>query len=76
MHSMFLKSPEPSEAYRVDDRAWSVWRGCSLLIVALTHLLSASLCCRFDPKHQYKSVSSERLGRSDSYQEQYVFIYR
>uniref|UniRef100_A0A3P9MNY8 Deoxyribonuclease-1-like 1 n=1 Tax=Oryzias latipes TaxID=8090 RepID=A0A3P9MNY8_ORYLA len=31
---------------------------------------------RFDPKHQYKSVSSERLGRSDSYQEQYVFIYR
>uniref|UniRef100_A0A8C7YIK5 Deoxyribonuclease n=1 Tax=Oryzias sinensis TaxID=183150 RepID=A0A8C7YIK5_9TELE len=29
----------------------------------------------FDPKHQYKSVSSERLGRSDSYQEQYVFIY-
>ncbi|KAF6732354.1 Deoxyribonuclease gamma [Oryzias melastigma] len=31
---------------------------------------------RFDPKHEYKSVSSERLGRSESYQEQYVFVYR
>ncbi|XP_041656391.1 deoxyribonuclease-1-like 1 [Cheilinus undulatus] len=31
---------------------------------------------RYDPSHQYKSVASERLGRSESYQEQYVFVYR
>lgn len=30
----------------------------------------------FDPQHKYKSVASDRLGRSESYQEQYVFIYR
>lgn len=31
---------------------------------------------RYDTEHEYKSVASERLGRSESYQEQYVFIYR
>ncbi|KAF3696465.1 Deoxyribonuclease gamma [Channa argus] len=31
---------------------------------------------RFDTEHQHKAVSSQRLGRSDSYQEQYVFVYR
>ncbi|XP_047452443.1 deoxyribonuclease-1-like 1 [Mugil cephalus] len=30
---------------------------------------------RYDTRHEYKSVASERLGRSD-YQEQYVFVYR
>ncbi|KAK2850953.1 hypothetical protein Q5P01_007229 [Channa striata] len=30
----------------------------------------------YDPDHRYKAVASERLGRSDSYQEQYVFVYR
>ncbi|XP_010784898.1 deoxyribonuclease-1-like 1 [Notothenia coriiceps] len=31
---------------------------------------------RYDPDHEYASVASERLGRSSSYQEQYVFVYR
>ncbi|KAM4563958.1 deoxyribonuclease-1-like 1 isoform 2-T3 [Odontesthes bonariensis] len=31
---------------------------------------------RYEPGHQYEAVASERLGRSDSYQEQYVFVYR
>lgn len=31
---------------------------------------------RYDSKHVYDAVASERLGRSDSYQEQYVFVYR
>ncbi|XP_008296320.1 deoxyribonuclease-1-like 1 [Stegastes partitus] len=31
---------------------------------------------RLKGKHEYKAVASERLGRSDSYQEQYVFVYR
>ncbi|XP_070824817.1 deoxyribonuclease-1-like 1 [Chaetodon trifascialis] len=31
---------------------------------------------RYDTKHAYDAVASERLGRSDSYQEQYVFVYR
>lgn len=31
---------------------------------------------RYDTKHVYDVVASERLGRSDSYQEQYVFVYR
>ncbi|XP_068589802.1 deoxyribonuclease-1-like 1 [Cebidichthys violaceus] len=31
---------------------------------------------RYDPEHDYEAVSSERLGRSASYQEQYVFVYR
>ncbi|XP_059190079.1 deoxyribonuclease-1-like 1 [Centropristis striata] len=31
---------------------------------------------RYDKQHQYASVASERLGRSASYQEQYVFVYR
>lgn len=31
---------------------------------------------RYDNKHVYDAVASERLGRSDSYQEQYVFVYR
>ncbi|XP_061591553.1 deoxyribonuclease-1-like 1 [Cololabis saira] len=31
---------------------------------------------RYDPKHGYGHVASERLGRSDSYREQYVFVYR
>ncbi|KAM7405387.1 hypothetical protein PAMP_012654 [Pampus punctatissimus] len=30
----------------------------------------------YDTRHQYKAVASERLGRSDTYQEQYVFVYR
>ncbi|KAM8863325.1 deoxyribonuclease-1-like 1 isoform 1-T2 [Spinachia spinachia] len=30
----------------------------------------------YDPEHDYASVSSERLGRTASYQEQYVFVYR
>ncbi|CAG5968103.1 unnamed protein product, partial [Menidia menidia] len=29
-----------------------------------------------DPAHAYKSVASARLGRTESYQEQYVFVYR
>nr|XP_015824348.2 deoxyribonuclease-1-like 1 isoform X2 [Nothobranchius furzeri] len=31
---------------------------------------------RYDSTSSYQHVSSERLGRSESYQEQYVFIYR
>ncbi|XP_068184857.1 deoxyribonuclease-1-like 1 [Antennarius striatus] len=31
---------------------------------------------RYDTEHVYKHVASERLGRSDSYKEQYVFTYR
>lgn len=31
---------------------------------------------RYDTKHEYKTVASERLGRSETYQEQYVFVYR
>ncbi|CAJ1055140.1 deoxyribonuclease-1-like 1 [Xyrichtys novacula] len=31
---------------------------------------------RYDTAHQYSFVASERLGRSESYQEQYVFVYR
>ncbi|XP_033485173.1 deoxyribonuclease-1-like 1 isoform X1 [Epinephelus lanceolatus] len=31
---------------------------------------------RYDTEHTYDTVSSERLGRSSSYQEQYVFVYR
>uniref|UniRef100_A0AAQ5YFE9 Deoxyribonuclease-1-like 1 n=1 Tax=Amphiprion ocellaris TaxID=80972 RepID=A0AAQ5YFE9_AMPOC len=31
---------------------------------------------RYDTKHKYKAVASERLGRSETYQEQYVFVYR
>ncbi|XP_055366478.1 deoxyribonuclease-1-like 1 isoform X2 [Betta splendens] len=31
---------------------------------------------RFDTKHRYETVASQRLGRSDTYQEQYVFVYR
>ncbi|KAL7399153.1 hypothetical protein ABVT39_020741 [Epinephelus coioides] len=31
---------------------------------------------RYDTEHTYDAVSSERLGRSSSYQEQYVFVYR
>ncbi|XP_042263848.1 deoxyribonuclease-1-like 1 [Thunnus maccoyii] len=30
----------------------------------------------YDIRHEYKAVASERLGRSDTYQEQYVFVYR
>ncbi|XP_040911016.1 deoxyribonuclease-1-like 1 isoform X2 [Toxotes jaculatrix] len=30
----------------------------------------------YDGEHTYDSVASERLGRSDTYQEQYVFVYR
>ncbi|XP_029362158.1 deoxyribonuclease-1-like 1 [Echeneis naucrates] len=30
----------------------------------------------YDHYHQYNAVASKRLGRSDSYQEQYVFVYR
>ncbi|KAF7663930.1 hypothetical protein LDENG_00194720 [Lucifuga dentata] len=31
---------------------------------------------RYDRKHQYDAVASSRLGRSESYREQYVFVYR
>ncbi|KAM9350716.1 deoxyribonuclease-1-like 1 [Symphorus nematophorus] len=31
---------------------------------------------RYDSDHVYDVVTSERLGRSDSYQEQYAFVYR
>ncbi|XP_077368066.1 deoxyribonuclease-1-like 1 isoform X2 [Festucalex cinctus] len=31
---------------------------------------------RYDLYHDYKAVASERLGRSETYQEQYVFVYR
>ncbi|KAM6924456.1 deoxyribonuclease-1-like 1 [Xenentodon cancila] len=31
---------------------------------------------RYDPQHVYEHVASGRLGRSESYQEQYVFVYR
>ncbi|XP_015252298.1 PREDICTED: deoxyribonuclease-1-like [Cyprinodon variegatus] len=41
---------------------------------ALPKLLQAIK--RFDTKNQYTLLASERLGRSESYQEQYVFIYR
>ncbi|XP_037130584.1 deoxyribonuclease-1-like 1 [Syngnathus acus] len=30
----------------------------------------------YDRNHAYKAVASERLGRSETYQEQYVFVYR
>ncbi|XP_068453984.1 deoxyribonuclease-1-like 1 [Clinocottus analis] len=30
----------------------------------------------YDTEHSYRAVASERLGRSSSYQEQYVFVYR
>ncbi|XP_061155661.1 deoxyribonuclease-1-like 1 [Syngnathus typhle] len=30
----------------------------------------------YDRSHTYKAVASERLGRSETYQEQYVFVYR
>ncbi|XP_053174327.1 deoxyribonuclease-1-like 1 [Scomber japonicus] len=29
-----------------------------------------------DTRHKYKAVASERLGRTEAYQEQYVFVYR
>ncbi|TMS16349.1 Deoxyribonuclease gamma [Larimichthys crocea] len=31
---------------------------------------------RYDSEHVYEAVASERLGRTESYQEQYVFVYR
>ncbi|XP_051914252.1 deoxyribonuclease-1-like 1 isoform X1 [Hippocampus zosterae] len=31
---------------------------------------------KYDLQHEYKAVASERLGRSEAYQEQYVFVYR
>ncbi|XP_057677808.1 deoxyribonuclease-1-like 1 [Corythoichthys intestinalis] len=31
---------------------------------------------KYDPYHEYKAVASERLGRSETYKEQYVFVYR
>uniref|UniRef100_A0A667Z869 Deoxyribonuclease n=1 Tax=Myripristis murdjan TaxID=586833 RepID=A0A667Z869_9TELE len=30
---------------------------------------------KYDSAHEYDAVQSERLGRSDTYQEQYVFVY-
>ncbi|KAM9855354.1 deoxyribonuclease-1-like 1 isoform 2-T3 [Aulostomus maculatus] len=41
---------------------------------ALPRLLTA--LNKYDSQHNYLAVASERLGRSDSYQEQYVFVYR
>ncbi|KAM9344401.1 deoxyribonuclease-1-like 1 isoform 1-T2 [Pholidichthys leucotaenia] len=41
---------------------------------ALPKLLD--LLKRHDTKHEYRALASERLGRSDTYQEQYVFVYR
>lgn len=34
------------------------------------------LCSRFDRNYQYEYVASARLGRTPTYQEQYVFVYR
>nr|XP_057908604.1 deoxyribonuclease-1-like 1 isoform X1 [Doryrhamphus excisus]XP_057908605.1 deoxyribonuclease-1-like 1 isoform X1 [Doryrhamphus excisus]XP_057908607.1 deoxyribonuclease-1-like 1 isoform X1 [Doryrhamphus excisus] len=31
---------------------------------------------KYDNYHKYAAVASERLGRSETYQEQYVFVYR
>ncbi|XP_056896499.1 deoxyribonuclease-1-like 1 isoform X3 [Takifugu flavidus] len=31
---------------------------------------------RYDSERRFQAVASQRLGRSDSYQEQYVFVYR
>ncbi|XP_069037458.1 deoxyribonuclease-1-like 1 isoform X1 [Lepisosteus oculatus] len=31
---------------------------------------------RYDEKHKYEFVASGRLGRTEAYQEQYVFVYR
>ncbi|XP_014853692.1 PREDICTED: deoxyribonuclease gamma-like [Poecilia mexicana] len=31
---------------------------------------------RYDTRNQYNLLASERLGRKESYQEQYVFVYR
>lgn len=31
---------------------------------------------RYDAEHRYEAVASRRLGRSEAYQEQYVFVYR
>ncbi|XP_061543523.1 deoxyribonuclease-1-like 1 [Phycodurus eques] len=31
---------------------------------------------KYDLNHEYKAVASARLGRSETYQEQYVFVYR
>ncbi|XP_056129712.1 deoxyribonuclease-1-like 1 [Lampris incognitus] len=31
---------------------------------------------RYDSNHEYKVLASERLGRSPTYKEQYVFVYR
>ncbi|XP_054640352.1 deoxyribonuclease-1-like 1 [Dunckerocampus dactyliophorus] len=31
---------------------------------------------KYDIYHKYAAVASERLGRSEAYQEQYVFVYR
>lgn len=39
-------------------------------------LISDYPTLRFDTNHRYETVASKRLGRSDTYQEQYVFVYR
>uniref|UniRef100_A0A667YZL2 Deoxyribonuclease-1-like 1 n=1 Tax=Myripristis murdjan TaxID=586833 RepID=A0A667YZL2_9TELE len=44
------------------------WIGSSIFAPCLEHL--------YDSAHEYDAVQSERLGRSDTYQEQYVFVYR
>ncbi|XP_077471103.1 deoxyribonuclease-1-like 1 [Stigmatopora argus] len=31
---------------------------------------------KYDTYHEYNAVASKRLGRSETYQEQYVFVYR
>ncbi|XP_061697529.1 deoxyribonuclease-1-like 1 isoform X3 [Syngnathoides biaculeatus] len=39
-------------------------------------MLRSSHGAMSDLNHEYKAVASERLGRSETYQEQYVFVYR
>lgn len=43
---------------------------CTHLSVFICLLLS------YDGDHKYEVVASGRLGRSETYQEQYVFVYR
>lgn len=45
-------------------------------LTAVSSFLCVSLIFRYDNEHVYEAVASERLGRTESYQEQYVFVYR
>ena len=48
----------------------STFNGCIHFYVCVSSIFS------HDTGYKYDAVASERLGRSDSYQEQYVFVYR